>query len=155
MANKLKKKIYTKFVGLQCACASHDLAPLNGVLLTSESTACHTTMASLDREEFPPVVPRQQAANNSFSIKNILNLSEDSGDEVTQAPNHEENRPMFGLPIVPQAIRPVPFTTEGNVPMYHCDTTQWFSAASRFPPWLPAGTHFMPYLPGEWIRALV
>ena len=132
---------------------------LSGVPLTSESAAFHTstpplntykqphtTMASLGQQEFQLVVPRQPASNNSFSIKSILNLSEDSEDEFSQARNHERNRPMFGFPIVPQAIRPVAFNIEGDVPMYN--TTQWFSAASHFPPWL-LGTRFMRYLPGE------
>lgn len=103
-------------------------------------------MASLVREEFPPVQPRQPVPNNSFSIKNILNLSEEPAHECTPVSNREKNSPVFGFPIVPQAIRPVVFNMEEALPMYN--TTQWLSAASHFPPWL-LGTRFMRFLPGK------
>jgi len=104
-------------------------------------------MASTRREDFPIVQPRQQVSDNSFSIKNILNLPEEPRDESAQVLNREGNCTVFGFPIVPQAIRPVAFNMEGALaPMY--STAQWLSAARHFPPWL-LGTRFMRYLPGE------
>lgn len=101
----------------------------------------------MSREDFSPVQPRQQVSNNSFSIKNILNLPEEPREECAQVLNREENCPVFGFPIVPQAIRPVAFNMEGGLsPMY--STAQWLSATRYFPPWL-LGTRFMRFLPGE------
>lgn len=126
--------------------------------LTTEGAAFHTsaehrpehipTMASTSREDVPTVQPRQQVSDNSFSIKNILNIPEEPRDECAQVLNREENCPMFGFPIVPQVIRPVAqFNMEGALsPMYN--TTQWLSAARHFPPWL-LGTCFMRFLPGK------
>lgn len=126
--------------------------------LTTEGAAFHTsaehrpehipTMASTSREDVPTVQPRQQVSDNSFSIKNILNLPEEPRDECAQVLNREENCPVFGFPIVPQVIRPVArFNMEGALsPMYN--TTQWLSAARYFPPWL-LGTRFMRFLPGK------
>ena len=105
-------------------------------------------MASISREGVPTVQPRQQVSDNSFSIKNILNLPEEPGeDECARVLNREENCPVFGFPIVPQAIRPVAFNMDESLsPMY--STAQWLSAARHFPPWL-LGTRFMRFLPGE------
>lgn len=106
-----------------------------------------STMASISREDVPTVQPQQQASDNSFSIKNILNLPEEPKDECAQVLNREEDCPVFGCPIVPQAFRPVAFNMEGALsPMY--STAQWLNAARHFPPWL-LGTRFMRFLPGE------
>ena len=102
----------------------------------------------MSREDVPTEQPRQQVSDNSFSIKNILNLPEEPRNECAQVFNREENCPaVFGFPIVPQAIRPVAFNIEGALsPMY--STPQWLSAARNFPPWL-LGTRFMRFLPGK------
>lgn len=106
-------------------------------------------MASLDRQVLPQAQP---VFNNPFSIKSILNLSEDVNDKLTQT-SHVKSRPI--IPIVPQASRPpsVGFNVEAGLSPYN--TTQWLTAARCFPPWL-LGTRFMKFLPGkcewEWVK---
>ena len=109
----------------------------------SQGTLC--TMASLGREELPQA---QSVFDNPFSIKSILNLSEEPQENFAQISN-ENSRPMF--PVVPQAMRPpVAFNMGTGLACY--STAQWLSAASNFPPWL-FGTRFMRFLPGKRVKA--
>ena len=102
-------------------------------------------MASLGQENPPQA---QSVFNNPFSIKSILNLSEETQDKRPENSN-EKGRPMF--PIVPRAMRPpFVFNMEASLASYST-TAQWLSAASHFPPWL-FGTRFMRFLPGKWIN---
>lgn len=99
-------------------------------------------MASLGQENPPQA---QSVFNNPFSIKSILNLSEETQDERPENSN-EKSRLMF--PIVPRAMRPpFVFNMEASLASYST-TAQWLSAASHFPPWL-FGTRFMRFLPGK------
>ena len=103
-------------------------------------------MASLGREVLPQAQP---VFDNPFSIKSILNLSDEANDKCAEISN-ENSRPI--IPIVPQPIRPsVGFNMEAGLSSYR--TAQWLAAASHFPPWL-LGTRFMRFLPGkfEWVR---
>ena len=98
-------------------------------------------MASLGREE-----QAQSVFNNPFSIKSILNLSEEPQDNCAQVSN-EKTTTIF--PVVPQAVRP-PVARYNIEPasLTSYSTAQWLSAASHLPPFL-LGTRFMRFLPGK------
>ena len=84
---------------------------------------------------------------NPFSIRNILNLSEEPQDRCAQNTSNQR------FPIVPQVVRPLEFGRYTNVEVgLACyRTTQRLSALRNFPPWL-LGTHFMRFLPGKWMK---
>ena len=89
-------------------------------------------MASLGQENLPQA---QSVFNSPFSIKNILNLSEETQDERPENSN-EKSRLMF--PIVPRAMRPpFVFNMEAGLPPYST-TAQWLF-----------GTQIMRFLPGK------
>jgi len=83
-------------------------------------------MASLGQENPPQA---QSVFNHPFSIKNILNLSEETQDE-------RPSRPMF--PVVPRAMRPpFAFNMEASLASYST-TAQWLF-----------GSQIMRFLPGN------
>ena len=80
-------------------------------------------MASLGQEN---LLQAQSVFNHPFSIKNILNLSEDERPE-NERPENSNGRPMF--PVVPRAMRP---------PFAFSTTAQWLF-----------GSQIMRFLPGK------
>lgn len=104
-------------------------------------------MASFGQDTQRELPPSQSFFNNPFSIRNILNLSEEPQDRCAQNTSNQR------FPIVPQVVRPVEFGRYANVEVgLACyRTTQRVSALRNFPPWL-LGTRLMRFLPGKWMK---
>ncbi|CAH3121071.1 unnamed protein product [Porites lobata] len=100
-------------------------------------------MASFGQDTQTELPPSQSFFKNPFSIRNILNLSEEPQDRCAQNTSNQR------FPIIPQVVRPLEFGRYTNVEVgLACyRTTQRLSALRNFPPWL-LGTHFMRFLPG-------
>ena len=104
-------------------------------------------MASFGQDTQTELPPSQSFLKNPFSIRNILNLSEEPQDRCAQNTSNQR------FPIVPQVVRPLEFGRYTNVEVgLACyRTTQRLSALRNFPPWL-LGTRFMRFLPGKWMK---
>ena len=104
-------------------------------------------MASFGQDTQTELPPSQSFFKNPFSIRNILNLSEEPQDRCAQNTSNQR------FPIVPQVVRPLEFGRYTNVEVgLACyRTTQRLSALRNFPPWL-LGTRFMRFLPGKWMK---